>query len=213
MKEKAVYKVALADQGLNHKTYQLLCNCGDPSHNWIIDIEMEKDFGLQMIVYGDVYYYEYWKDGTFFEQLIEKLKAFWRRLGKVVKLLCTGYLEMNADLLILDEKHLNSFINILQEGKDYCLKNKGKPKPKFGISNLNKKPIKNNKLIQNNNYIPNRDVWIYKATCPKCQAIVAGLLPINRKQVEEFINEMEARGDIVAYTNKPVIIEDCKCIL
>ena len=120
MEEKAVYKVALDYQTENSKTYQMLCNCSDPEHNWIVTIELNKKWGVQLIVYGDMYYYENYSYGNFFADQWNRITNFWRRLGAVIRILFTGYLKTHTDLMIMDERHLESFIEILEEGRDYC---------------------------------------------------------------------------------------------
>jgi hypothetical protein len=124
MQEKAAYKVALMYDTPESKTYQLLCNCGDPEHNWVVDIELDKQWGTQVTIYGDVYYYDNYYIGEFPSNLWQRITMYWKRLGAVIRLLFTGYLKMNTDLLILDEKHLDSFIGILEEGRAYWLKRK-----------------------------------------------------------------------------------------
>jgi len=124
MQEKAVYKVALDYETDMSKTYQLLCNCSDPRHNWTVDIELNKEWGVQLTIYGDMYYYPNYSYGKFLCDLRNRITNYWRRLGAVIRLLFTGYLEMNTDLMIIDEKHLNSFIGILEEGRDYCYQKK-----------------------------------------------------------------------------------------
>lgn len=120
MQEKAAYKVALAYTTKSSRTYQLLCNCGDPEHNWTVDIELDKEWGPQVTIYGDMYYYESYSYGNFFSDLWVRITNFKRRLGAVIRLLFTGYLKMNTDLLIMDEKHLDSFMGILEEGRELC---------------------------------------------------------------------------------------------
>lgn len=124
MQEKAVYKVALDYETKTSKTYQLLCYCSDPEHNWTVDLELDKEWGVQLTVYGDMYYYENYSYDNFFCNLRVRITNYWRRLGAVLRLLFTGYLKMNTDLLIMDERQLNSFIGILEEGRNYCYQKK-----------------------------------------------------------------------------------------
>ena len=126
-REKAAYKVALMYDTPTSKTYQLLCNCGDPEHNWVVDIELEKQgplAGPMVTIYGDMYYYESWYSGYSPGDIWRRITMYWKRWGAVLRLLFTGYLKMNTDLLILDEKHLDSFIGILEEGRAHCLRKK-----------------------------------------------------------------------------------------
>lgn len=60
-----------------------------------------------------------WGSPPFYER-------WWARIKASLRILFTGYIELNADFMIQDVDHLEAFIEALEEGKQKMLKLKEK---------------------------------------------------------------------------------------
>jgi len=119
--------------------YRCGCSCGEPSHDIYIEVEYDKDFNqLSLMFYKDVYFFDreqrdtilsFWHClkrqgiGYIFDQYISiPVSNFWYRLKKAIRLVFTGYLEMNESFLYDDEEHINDFLFAIKEGIEYVTK-------------------------------------------------------------------------------------------
>lgn len=89
--------------------YRIPCDCTDEEHD--LTLEMDWDDGiLTLHFYGNVetssWLFCY---GWFGRQ--------WWKIKRIFDLIFKGYFTVNYEMLILKEKHLDSFIEALQEGK------------------------------------------------------------------------------------------------
>jgi len=93
--------------------------------------------------YKDVYFFNnFRRDILWFDGVIKKLKErefkeaiddffdntlfyYWKnfryRLRKAIRLLFTGYLEMNEDFIFRDNEHIYNLISALEEGRNLIL--------------------------------------------------------------------------------------------
>lgn len=140
IKSKFKKNVMLTDENDNCISYRLGCDCGEPDHDAHIDIEYDKDLDMVSLIFYKnlsfmpyVYHHENWIDDTK-ELFNEKkfwtaiscclnntigfcLRSFLYRLKYSLKLLATGYLEFEADLIIQEPEHIKNLIDALKEGQ------------------------------------------------------------------------------------------------
>jgi len=89
--------------------YQIACDCGSNEHQ--LGLEMDVDNGiLTLHLYADFEASVYWGKSNWFMRQ-------WRKLKIILRLCFVGYIKMDQEFLIVDDKHVDSFINALQEGK------------------------------------------------------------------------------------------------
>ncbi len=96
------------------------CNCAGDDCDIHIDLEYDKDFKtMDMIFSKNVYFFDDIRDP---ETAADNLRNIFHRIKKAIKLIFTGYLEMNEDFIFIGEDQINSFISALQQGKEYIKK-------------------------------------------------------------------------------------------
>jgi len=89
--------------------YRISCACDEPEHD--LSVEFEWDDGImELFFYKTIYWKHYYAHYPWYNKL-------WKRISASFKLLFGGYLEMQGDILIMEEQHIDSFIEALQEGK------------------------------------------------------------------------------------------------
>lgn len=85
-----------------------LCDCGQP--NCCMDFMFELDDGyLSLSISGEVRTYAFYSHRNWFDRQWWKLKA-------IVKLLFTGNIEMQADI-VLDRENRDKFFSVIEECK------------------------------------------------------------------------------------------------
>lgn len=90
--------------------YRIACACGNKDHEFELWLEYDKDINNITLMIGKTLYWKYYYE---FSPWYEKI---YRRLFAGLKLIFGGYLEMQADVLFMDKKHIEGFIEALQEG-------------------------------------------------------------------------------------------------
>jgi len=142
MKNESKFKqgVMLCDQYDDDSVlYRCSCSCGDPSHDVYIDISFDKELNmLSLEFWKRVSFFKFdrrdllWFD-NFKEYVIKrKIKQallylfdntfiYWfdnfkYRLKNSIKLIFTGYLDMEEDFIFQGEKHISNFIECMKEG-------------------------------------------------------------------------------------------------
>ncbi len=99
--------------------YRIACDCTDTNHDVEVEVEFDKNGILWVFLTGQLTVADWWNHYGFFGTI-------WKRITLVLKLLFTGWFEMNGEFLLLDEKHIDSIINFLHEIKDRNAKRKNK---------------------------------------------------------------------------------------
>ena len=84
--------------------YRLTCECGSDNHN--CDLELSKDNEFDSLIYL-----------TFYSNLLNKEKKFFKRIKNAIKLIFIGYIEMSGEV-IMKEDQIDDFIEALKEGKE-----------------------------------------------------------------------------------------------
>ncbi len=93
------------------------CNCAGDDCDIHIDLEYDKDLKMMNMIFSkNVYFFDDIRDP---ETAADNLRNIFHRIQKAIKLIFTGYLEMNEDFIFIGEDQINDFISALQQGKDY----------------------------------------------------------------------------------------------
>jgi hypothetical protein len=93
--------------------FRVACDCGSPEHDLIVWFDKEID-DLTVQFYCDVTAINpYWSDFSF----LGFFKKHWWNFKKGLKLIFTGDLEFQHDLILGNKKHIDSLIAVLEEGK------------------------------------------------------------------------------------------------
>lgn len=94
--------------------FRVACDCGSPEHDLIVWFDKDiHDLTVQFFV--DVTAINpYWSDFT----LAGWFKEKWWYIKKGLSLMFGGNLEFQHDLILGNKKHIDSFISVLEEGKN-----------------------------------------------------------------------------------------------
>lgn len=93
--------------------YKMECACG--SSKDIVTIEFEKYESHSDMILLNFYKYISWRS----YRHINIFYNFWERIKCAIKVLFTGYVELEGSFLIQGEESINSIIEALEEGKEY----------------------------------------------------------------------------------------------
>lgn len=117
--------------------YKIDCDCGSDEHATTIEMEYDKSMNILSIhFYKEVSYsaWSFWKDDDFFGKVKDAYRIIIRRIKGSIKVLFTGHLPMSDEFILINEQHINDFIEALQEAKQYCIE--GMVDNKNGCSGL-----------------------------------------------------------------------------
>lgn len=141
-------RVMVVNQYKDAITYRVACACGSPEHDIYVAFELDKELPdmISLEFYKDVYYFDYYRrDVLWFDEfrkifkegkrkesikyildntIVCFFKNLWYRIKKATRLVFTGHLEMNEDFILQGEDHVNNFIDILKEGKNFIKENR-----------------------------------------------------------------------------------------
>jgi hypothetical protein len=114
MENKISYKVCTNFEFLNHPKpsifYKIICGCGGDCY---LDLELEYDPEINSI---ELYFYKE-ISARDYDNTYNIFKRFFWRIKTALKILFKGTIFMDGNLLIQEEKHINDFIYVLQEGQ------------------------------------------------------------------------------------------------
>lgn len=96
--------------------YKVECGCGDDEHT--LDIEFEHDKNAPEYIWITFSKKLFWSS---YRDCNHWYESFWRRLKCSIKMLLTGYIEVEESFILNGEKHIDSFIMALNEGKQHIL--------------------------------------------------------------------------------------------
>ena len=109
-KKMISYKVMKIDEFDDSVFYRIACACGSKDHSFELWLEYDKDINdITLMIEKTMY----WKYQYALSPWYEKI---YRRLFAGLKLIFGGCLKMEADVLFMDKKHIEGFIEALQEG-------------------------------------------------------------------------------------------------
>lgn len=97
--------------------YRAACSCGSNKHD--VTIEFEIDKGVPSMLFLNFYKNIAWCPSWSNLNLFQRIGS---RIACSLKMLFTGYIELEESFIIQGEDDINAFIEALEEGKKY-LKN------------------------------------------------------------------------------------------
>ena len=101
--------------------YRVACDCGSDEHD--IHMEFENDPEIPGFIFLNFYkklvWSSYWGDND------KWYKNFWLRIKGATKMIFKGYVEVEESFILRGEEHIDSFIEALEEGKQYIKDLKG----------------------------------------------------------------------------------------
>lgn len=107
-------KVMKIDEFKDSVFYKVACDCGEDEHTLAIEFEYDKEIPEMIFLnfYKKIAWSSYWGDSNIF-------KKGWNRIKAATRILFTGYIDLEESFIIRGEKHVDSFIEALEEGKKY----------------------------------------------------------------------------------------------
>ena len=116
MSDKISYGVMKTNEYGNEIIYRVMCDCGEGEHDVSVSIEYDKDINmLQLAFYKRICWCSRFGVTKWYEKI-------WKKLSCSLKMLFTGYIELEEELLIRDKKHIDNFISALIDGKELLSK-------------------------------------------------------------------------------------------
>lgn len=115
--------------------YNVSCDCGDGECGASLSIEVDDKFGVISVIMCRNLEFEHWRFCS--PGIRNFIKKVWFRLISAIKLLFTGNLKTSGDFVLTDLEHIDSFIEALQEGKEYCLRSKEEREINPGVNRIN----------------------------------------------------------------------------
>jgi len=91
--------------------YRAACSCGNSEHDVTIEFEKDEDGDINLFFHKKVCYTSRWTANNIFSD-------FWLRLKGALKLLFTGYIELEESFMLEKGEHIDSFIKALEEGRE-----------------------------------------------------------------------------------------------
>jgi hypothetical protein len=98
--------------------YRVACHCGDSDHDLSLEIEAEAVPSMPLHFYGRYNVPNYWRSNNFVSRLF-------KRISTALKILFVGWVEIEDDFLMMEEKHIDAFIAALEEGKQKIKQTRG----------------------------------------------------------------------------------------
>ena len=93
--------------------YRVACDCADHEHDVTIEMEYDDDYGYVHVFFHKNIVWHWWANSGVLGWLENK----WRRIKAALKLLFTGWIELEESFLLKDPEHVQNFIDALEEGR------------------------------------------------------------------------------------------------
>ena len=99
--------------------YRAACSCGSNEHDVTIEFEIDEDISTMIFMnfYKNIAWCSHWGD-------LNLLKRIWKRITCSLRVLFTGYIELEESFIIQGEEDIDFLIDALIEGKGYITKRK-----------------------------------------------------------------------------------------
>ena len=110
--KKITYRAMKMSEGKDYLRYIFPCDCQDPECSLVLDFELnEKDKDVFITFYSNLNWSSYWQAETWYER-------FWVRIKTAIKLLFTGYIEVQDSLIITNKEHIKALKDIINEAEN-----------------------------------------------------------------------------------------------
>ena len=100
----------LSDDTCNFPYFRTSCACSDPGHTMELIIDYHKDEGRPDIILN-LYSNLSWDDYNWYKSNI--LSKMWHRLKAAVRIVFTGYIEVNEEFMFRGEKQVRELSDTL----------------------------------------------------------------------------------------------------
>ena len=113
MTEKISYRVMKTDEFNNSVFYKVECDCRSDDH--ILGVEISLEHGkeissmLFLTFYKKLQWTSWWQADWFYER-------WWKKAKLVCAVLFNGYIELDSDIILQGEEHIQGFIDAVNEG-------------------------------------------------------------------------------------------------
>jgi len=94
--------------------YKVDCACGDDEDILTFELEVDEEY-LTLTTYQKLMWSSYWGFPNWFIRV-------WSRIKKAFVVLFTGEINVEGSIILSGEEHIQSFIDALEEGKQYVKK-------------------------------------------------------------------------------------------
>ena len=110
--EVTTNKVMKVHEANDWIVYRLACDDGDPEHDMTFEIEYDKKLNMIFFnFYKRLAWCAYWQTEHWYESL-------WKKIKCALRILFTGYIEVEESMIINEPEHMANFILALNEGKE-----------------------------------------------------------------------------------------------
>lgn len=108
---KLSYEISIIKEYDSSIFYHLSCDCLSPEHTHVLELEFDDEIGdMTLNIWSEIYIRSLYNDNWFIQQ--------WNKIVGIWKIIFCIPFIYTSDLGITDEKHINSFIEALEYGRD-----------------------------------------------------------------------------------------------
>ena len=116
-------RIALLNKLKDLVIYRAVCSCSQEKHDLTIHLEKDTKFDLLLLTFyvnlSINKYFELWEKDDFKGKLKKFIHILWTRIKLSLKVLFTGYIEIEQEFIIDDKEQVDGLIKALEEGKQY----------------------------------------------------------------------------------------------
>ena len=127
VKNKYLEKVMLVETFHNSIMFRFGCDCCSETCDMTLDFEFEREHkSIWVSLYKKLEFCDYYGlndsiEDKFFKRCGNFLRRWKKRFLGALKLFFTGYIEVEGEMIIMGENQINSLLEVLKDGRDYCL--------------------------------------------------------------------------------------------
>lgn len=104
--------VSLIDSDFDEIVYRIHCGCMESNHDVYVEFRFDKDNGIISLLFSNDMV---WTD-DYYNKWYEWPKKIWERFKVAVKVFFTGHINKAGDVLMYNEEHVETVIEMLKEG-------------------------------------------------------------------------------------------------
>ena len=109
-KKNISYRIMETHDFDNSWFYRIADDCGRPEDDLEIEVELDKHGILWLSLSGNHTIADWWGYS-------KRICRIWKRIKMTLRILFTGWFEAHGEFIVLEEKHIDSIINFLEEVK------------------------------------------------------------------------------------------------
>jgi hypothetical protein len=104
------YRIMETNEFKNSVFYRASCDCCMPNHDLVIEISADDWPSMAITLTAKYEHSIYWGRLNWFQRQ-------WKRITGALRILFLGRLKVEYEFMIIDDDHINAFIEALQEGR------------------------------------------------------------------------------------------------